>query len=178
MTRTAGLRMSRKKSRGLTAPVQLKPVQLGDSSLLLPIKWAIRRAPQSHYPSPAALVVKTLARDGLPQTDQLRSLLGEDLLDHLSGGRLDLLSHLGSDRGGNALCLSHTLTYSFPAFSFFRRIATYTLSMAPNRSPAHNPYVLFLTKIVGPALYSPRIREVVFSENQWGGSAKETRPVR
>src|SRR5215217_911133 len=65
--------------------------------------------------------------------------------------------------GGNALCLSHTLTYSFPAFSF-RRIATYTLSMAPNRSPAHDPYVLFSTKIVGPALYSPRIREELFSD--------------
>src|SRR5215216_2317545 len=110
--------MSHKKSRGLTAPVQLKPVQLRDSSLPLPIKRAIRRAPQSNYPSPAALVVKALARDGLPQADQLRPLVGDDLLDHLSGGRLDLLSHLlGSDRGGNALCLSHTLTYSFPAFS-------------------------------------------------------------
>src|SRR5215211_5537557 len=172
MTRTASLRMSHKKSRGLTAPVHLKPVQLRDSSLPLPIKRAIRRAPQSHYPSPAALVVKALARDGLPQADQLRSSLGENLLDHLSGGRLDLLSHLGSDRGGNALCLSHTLTYSFPAFSFLRRIATYTLSMAPNRSPAHDPYVLFLTKIVGPALYSPRIREVVFSEKPVGRVGK------
>src|SRR5215212_8142100 len=132
MTRTASVRMShKKKSRGLRAPVQLKPVQLGYSSLLLPLKRAIRRAPQSHYPSPAALVVKALARDGLPQAHQLRSLLGENLLDHLGGGRLDLLGHLlGSDRGGNALCLSHTLAYSFPAFSF-RRIATYTLSMAP-----------------------------------------------
>src|SRR5215207_10951220 len=84
----------------------------------LPTKWAIRRAPQSHYPSPATLVVKALARDGLPQADQLCSSLGENLLDHLGGGRLDLLGHLlGSDRGGNALCLSHTLTYSFPAFS-------------------------------------------------------------
>src|SRR5215210_6859285 len=175
MTRTAGLRMSHKKNRGLTAPVQLKPVQLGDSSLLLPIKRAIRRAPQSHYPSPAALVVKALARDGLPQAAQLRSLLGENLLDHLGGGRLDLLSHLGGDRRGNALCLSHTLTYSFPAFSF-RRIATYTLSMAPNRSPAHDPYVLFLTKIVGPALYSPRIREVVFSEKPVGRVGKGNPP--
>src|SRR5215211_4709443 len=152
MTRTASLRMSHKKSRGLTAPVHLKPVQLRDSSLPLPIKRAIRRAPQSHYPSPAALVVEALARDGLPQADQLRSSLGENLLDHLSSGRLDLLGHLlGSDRGGNALCLSHTLTYSFSAFSF-RRIATYTLTMSPNRSPAPDPYVLFSTNIVGPAL--------------------------
>src|SRR5215216_3183345 len=110
--------MSHKKSRGLTAPVQLKPVQLRDSSLPLPIKRAIRRAPQSHYPSPAALVVKALARDGLPQVDQLCSSLGENLLDHLGGGRLDLLGHLGSDRGGNAFCLSHKLTSSFPAFSY------------------------------------------------------------
>src|SRR5215204_6204534 len=118
MTRTAGLRMSHKKSRGLTAPVQLKPVQLRDSSLPLPIKRAIRRAPQSHYPSPAALVVKTLARDGLPQADQLCSSLGENLLDHLGGSLLDLLGHLlGSDLRIDALCLSHTLTYSFPAFS-------------------------------------------------------------
>src|SRR5215212_10757015 len=176
MTRTASVRMShKKKSRGLRAPVQLKPVQLGDSSLLLPIKRAIRRAPQSHYPSPAALVVKALARDGLPQADQLRSLLGEDLLDYLGGSLLDFLDHLGSDRGGNDLCLSHTLTYSFPAFSF-RRIATYTLSMAPNRSLAHDPYVLFLTKIVGPALYSPRIREVVFLEKPVGRVGKGNPP--
>src|ERR671921_462809 len=100
MTRTAGLRMRHKKSRGPTAPVQLKPVQLRDSSLPLPIKRAIRRAPQSHYPSPATLLVKALTRDGLPQADQLRSLLGENLLDHLGGDRLDLLGHLlGSDRG-------------------------------------------------------------------------------
>src|SRR5215207_8648052 len=117
MTRTAGLRMSHKKSRGLTAPVQLKPVQLRDSSLPLPIKRAIRRAPQSHYPSPAALVVKALARDGLPQANQLCSSLGENLLDHLGGSLLDLLGHLGSDLRIDALCLSHTLTYSFPAFS-------------------------------------------------------------
>src|SRR5215216_5600237 len=120
--------MSHKKSRGLTAPVQLKPVQLRDSSLPLPIKRAIRRAPQSHYPSPAALVVKALARDGLPQADQLRSSLGENLLDHLGGGLLDLLDHLGgslldllghlgSDLGIDALCFCHKLTCSFPAFS-------------------------------------------------------------
>src|SRR5215208_3941772 len=146
MTRTAGLRMSRKKSRGLTAPVQLKPVQLGDSSLLLPIKRAIRRAPQSHYPSPATLVVKTLARDGLPQADQLRSSLGENLLDHLSGGRLDLFGHLlGSDRGGNALCLSHTLTYSFPAFSF--EADCYLHFEHGTKQPArHDPYESFNTK--------------------------------
>src|SRR5215212_7526617 len=120
MTRTASVRMSpKKKGRGLRAPVQLKPVQLREGSLPLPIKRAIRRAPQSHYPSPATLVVEALTRDGLPQADQLRSSLGENLLDHLGGGRLDLLGHLlGSDRGGNALCLSHTLTYSFPAFSW------------------------------------------------------------
>src|SRR5215207_8494469 len=118
MTRTAGLRMSHKKGRGLTAPVQLKPVQLRDSSLPLPIKRAIRRAPQSHYPSPAALVVKALARDGLPQADQLRSLVGAKLVDHLGGDLLDLLGHLlRGDLGVDALsCLSHTLTYSFPTF--------------------------------------------------------------
>src|SRR5215212_7339344 len=182
MTRTASVRMShKKKSRGLRAPVQLKPVQLGYSSLPLPIKRAIRRAPQSHYPSPATLVVKALARDGLPQADQLRSSLGENLLDHLGGGRLDLLSHLlGSDRGGNALCLSHTLTYSFPAFSFFRQIATYTLSMAPTITlrMIHMYYFCqkFLTKIVGPALYSPRIREVVFLEKPVGRVGKGNPP--
>src|SRR5919107_2394875 len=88
----------------------------------LPIKRAIRRAPQSHYPSPAALFLKALARDGLPQAHQLWLLMGAklldylgggllDLLDHLSGDLLDLLSHLGGDLGVNALCLSHTLTY-------------------------------------------------------------------
>src|SRR3712207_7165362 len=76
---------------------------------------SIRRAPQSHYPSPAPLVVKALARDGLPQADQLRSPMGAKLLDHLGGGLLDLLDHLGSsDRGVDALCLRHALTYSFP----------------------------------------------------------------
>src|SRR5918995_3396787 len=97
----------------------------------LPIKRAIRRAPQSHYPSPAALFVKALARDGLPQAHQLRSIIGAKLLDYLGGGLLDLLGHLGSDLGVDALSyLSHTLTYSFPA-SFLRRIASYTLSLAP-----------------------------------------------
>src|SRR5215208_3952125 len=123
MTRTAGLRMSHKTSRGLTAPVQLQPVQLRDTRLPKPITPVIRRAPQSHSRSPAALVVKALARDGLPQADQLCSSLGENLLDHLGGGLLDLLDHLGgslldllghlgSDLGIDALCFSHKLTCS------------------------------------------------------------------
>src|ERR687898_1108952 len=91
----------------------------------LPIKRAIRRAPQSHYPSPAALVLKALARDGLPQAHQLRSLIGAKLLDYLGGGLLDLLGHhLRGDLGVDALCcLSHTLTYSFPTFPIRRRFA-------------------------------------------------------
>src|ERR671911_2796746 len=83
----------------------------------LPIKRAIRRAPQSHYPSPAALFVKALARDGLPQAHQLRSIIGAKLLDYLGGGLLDLLGHLGGNLGVDALSyLSHTPTYSFPTF--------------------------------------------------------------
>src|SRR5215210_6262982 len=127
------------------APVQLKPVQLGDSSLLLPIKRAIRRAPQSHYPSPAALVVKALARDGLPQADQLRPLVGDDLLDHLGGSLLDFLlnlgghlldlfGHLRSDLGVDALCLRHTCPTLSPP-SLRRRIATYTLRAWHQPSP-------------------------------------------
>src|ERR687894_1926829 len=90
-----------------------------------PTKRAIRRAPQSHYPSPAALVVKALARDGLPQAHQLRSLIGAKLVDYLGGGLLDLLGHLlRGDLGVDALsCLSHTLTYSFPTFPIRRWFA-------------------------------------------------------
>src|SRR5918993_3119114 len=91
----------------------------------LPIKRAIRRAPQSHNPSPAALVLKALARNGLPQAHQLRSLVGAKLLDYLGGGLFDLLGHLlRSDLGVDAFSyLSHTLTYAFPTFPIRRRFA-------------------------------------------------------
>src|SRR5215212_338359 len=121
----------------------------------LPTKWAIRRAPQSHYPSPAALFVKALARDGLPQAHQLRSLIGAKLLDYLGGGLLDLLCHLGGDLldllghlsrdlGVDALSyLSHTLTYSFPAF--FSKADRYLhLKPGTHRLRTHDPYALFI----------------------------------
>src|SRR5918995_1264892 len=89
-----------------------------------PTKRTIRRAPQSHYPSPAALVVKALTRDGLPQAHQLRSLVGGKLLDYLGGDLLDLLGHLlRGDLGVDALsCLSHRLPTPSPP-SLRRRFA-------------------------------------------------------
>src|ERR671911_1127540 len=112
----------------------------------LPIKRAIGRAPQSHYPSPATLVLKALARDGLPQAHQLRSLVGAKLLDHLSGGLLNLLGHLlRGNLGVDALgYLSHTLTYAFPTLP---KEADRYLHLKPgtNRLRAHDLYALFLT---------------------------------
>src|SRR5215210_8079389 len=108
----------------------------------LPTKWAIRRAPQSHYPSPAALVLKALARDGLPQAHQLRSLMGAKLLDYLGGDLLDLLGHLSRDLWVDTLSyLSHTLTYSFPAF--FSKADRYLhLKPGTHRLRTHDPYAL------------------------------------